>query len=94
MERVVQLAGAAEVAPPSPELCLIAGLIVSLTQGKPDKVAKLVGDMRAFVDAQRQLSTVVRLRGAEYDEEVLASMAQAASWLERMEPFLLLMAKR
>lgn len=94
MERVKKLAEAAKIAPPSPELCLIAGLVVSLTAGKPKQVEKLVSSMRAFTDAQKTMGSVVRIRGSEYDEDVLRSMGQAAAWLERMEPFLLMMAKR
>lgn len=81
-------------ADPSAELCLIAGLIIAQTKGKPAKVRALVSEMRAFVDAHREMSNVVRLRGAEYDREVQECMERAAIWLERMEPFLALMAKR
>lgn len=84
----------ADIAAPTPELCLIAGLIISQTAGKPAEITRLVKNMRAFVDAHRELGTVVRLRGAEYDRDVLDAMGKAAAWLERIEPFLLLMAKR
>ena len=94
VERVRKLAEASEIAPPSPELCLIAGLIIAQTSGKPAKVEKLVASMRDFVDAHREVSNVMRLRGAEYDAAVLTSMEQAASWLTRLEPFLLMMARR
>lgn len=94
MQRVAKLAEAASCAPPSPELCLIAGLVVSLTQGKPKEVTRLVTSMRRFTDAQREMASVVRIRGAEYDEDVLLAMGQATLWLERMEPFLLMMSKR
>lgn len=94
VQRVKALAGASEIAPPTPELCLIAGLIIAMTHGKPAKVRKLAGDMRSFVDAHRQMSTVVRLRGAEHDAEVLDAMDKAANWLDRIEPFLVMMAKR
>lgn len=94
MQRVSSLSAAADIAPPTPELCLIAGLIISHTAGKPAKVAKLVSNMRAFVDAHREMSTVIRLRGAEHDAEVLEAMDKAAAWLDRIEPFLLLMARR
>lgn len=93
MKRIAMMAQA-DIAPPTPELCLIAGLIIAQTAGKPAEVTKLVGNVRSFVDAHREMGTVVRLRGAEYDEQVLDSMAKAAGWLERIEPFLLLMAKR
>ena len=90
----IELAGGEDIAAPSPELCLIAGLIVSLTKGKPKKVELLVSDVRDFVTSQKQLGEIVRLRGAEYDKQVIASMSQALAWLERLEPFLLLMARR
>lgn len=93
MERIA-LAASEDIAAPSPELCLIAGLIVSMTKGKPKAVARLVEDMRDFVQAQKQLGDVVRLRGAEYDTQVIASMGQASAWLERLEPFLMMMARR
>lgn len=94
MKRVVELAAAAKIAEPTAELCLIAGLIISMTEGKPKQVAKLVTCMRSFVDTQKGLCSVVRLRGAEYDPAVLESMDKAAGWLERMEPFLLMMSRR
>lgn len=94
MQRVAELAAAASIAKPTAELCLIAGLIITMTAGKPKRVTKLVASMRTFVDAHRELGEVVRLRGAEYDADVLDSMAQAAGWLDRMEPFLLMMARR
>lgn len=86
---------ASKVAPPSPELCLIAGLIMAQTKGKPKKVSEMVAGMRDFVDAHATMGQgIVRIRGAEYDAQVLDSMAKAAAWLERMEPFLLMMARR
>lgn len=94
MERVATLAGAAAIAEPTPELCLIAGLIIHFTKGKPEEVEELVAGVRAFVDAQEKLGSVIRLRGAEYDATVLDSMAKAAGWLDRMEPFLIMMSKR
>lgn len=94
VNRVATLAAAAEIAPPTPELCLIAGLIISQTAGKPAKVAKLVASMRAFVDAHREMHDVIRLRGAEHDASVLDAMDKAAAWLDRIEPFLLMMSRR
>jgi hypothetical protein len=94
MERVARMADAASIAEPTPELCLIAGLIIHLTRGKPEEVAELVDGVRSFVDAQQQMAGIIRLRGAEYDGAVLSSMAKAAGWLERMEPFLIMMSKR
>lgn len=95
MERVSSMSAASVVAPPSPELCLLAGLIIAQTKGKPKKVTELVEGVRSFVDAHASMgSDIVRLRGAEYDGAVLESMAQAAEWLERMEPFLTMMARR
>lgn len=94
MRSVTSMSEAAKIAAPSPELCLIAGLIIAQTRGKPKKVGEMVGAMRSFVDAQREMAGVVRIRGAEYDADVMESMAQAAAWLERMEPFLAMMARR
>jgi hypothetical protein len=81
-------------ADPSPELCLIAALIIVQTKGKPAKVERLVREMRAFVETHRQMSNIIRLRGAEYDRRVLIAMSEASAWLDRMEPFLSMMAKR
>lgn len=94
MERVKYLADAAQVAPPSPELCLIAGLIIAQTAGKPAKVEKLVRSMRSFVDAHREMHGVMRIRSAQYDADVLTNMEKAAGWLEHLEPFFLMMARR
>lgn len=94
MQRVTKLAEAAQIAPPTPELCLIAGMIISLTAGKPAKVEKLAGDMRAFVAAHKEMSHVMRLRGAEHDAEVLDAMERASAWLDKIEPFLLMMSRR
>lgn len=95
MERVTSMSAASKVAPPSPELCLIAGMIIAQTKGKPKKVTEMVDGMRSFVDAHASMGQgIVRIRGAEYDRAVLESMAQAAEWLERMEPFLLMMSRR
>lgn len=94
MQRVATLSAAAEIAPPTPELCLIAGMIIHMSAGKPAKVAKLVSGMRTFVDAHREMHAVIRLRGAEHDPEVLDAMDKAAAWLDRIEPFLTMMSKR
>lgn len=94
MHSVSKLAEAAPCAPPTPELCLIAALVVTLTEGKPKRVARLVSGMRRFADTHKEMADVIRIRGAEYDKDVLASMASAAAWIERMEPFLLMMARR
>lgn len=94
MQNVTKLADAAAVADPSPELVLIAALIVNLTKGNPKKVQRLCEDLRSFVDTHREMAGVIRLRGAEYDADVLRAMAQASAWLNKMEPFLLMMARR
>jgi hypothetical protein len=94
LQSVAKLAEASVVAPPSTELCLIAGVIIHLSSGKPKRVERMVKSMREFTDGHRNMASVIRIRGAEYDEQVLDSMEKAAAWLERMEPFLLMMAKR
>lgn len=94
VQSVTRLSEAASCAPPSPELCLIAALVITMAAGKPKKVSALVASMRAFADGHREMAGVIRIRGGEYDEDVLSCMAQAAAWLERMEPFLVMMAKR
>lgn len=94
VDRVAALADAGDIAPPSPELCILAGLIITLCKNKPEKVGEIVHGVRDFVDAHQKLGAVIRLRGAEYDGDVLRSMAQAAAWLERIEPFLNMMVRR
>jgi len=94
VQSVTKLAEASVIAPPSTELCLIAGVIIHLSHGKPKRVQRMVTAMREFTDTHRNMASVVRIRGAEYDEEVLKSMSAAALWLERMEPFLVMMARR
>ena len=94
MQSVTSLARAAEFADPSPELVLIAALIVAHSRGRPKRVQRITAEMLAFAETHRQMGGIMRLRGAEYDARVIASMAQAAAWLERIEPFLLMMASR
>lgn len=94
MHRVATLSNACELAPPTAELCLIAGMIISQTKGKPEKVRRLVTDMKDFVSAHAEMAHVIRLRGAEHDGEVLDAMNRASAWLDRIEPFLLMMARR
>lgn len=95
MKRVTSLSDSANIAAPSPELCLIAGLIIAQGRGKPKKIAAMVDGVRDFVDAHTAMGhNVMRIRGAEYDQQVLDSMSAAADWLERVEPFLMMMARR
>lgn len=94
MQSVTSLARAAEFADPSPELVLIAALIVAHSRGRPKRVQRITAEMLAFAETHREMGGIMRLRGAEYDARVIASMAQAAAWLERIEPFLLMMARR
>ena len=92
MERAQQ-ARPPTVPDPSGELWLIAGLIVEMSRGKPDRVDRMLERMEAFVAGQADLAKVVRIRAPEQDLANQAAMLQALEWLRRVRPVLKLLAQ-
>ena len=92
MERAPQASPLAAIPPPAAELWLIAGIIVELSRGKPERVDRMTERLRRFVENQRELVNVVNIRGPEQQEANRLALESAMIWLDRARPVLRLLA--
>lgn len=81
-----------ELPEPDAALWLVAGLIVEMARGKPERIDKMAERMSRFVIGQRDFVKVVRIRPAAQDAANRAAMEAANLWLERTRPILKLLA--